>query len=196
MLWNHYQKSIINNFHSVLSSKVQILHSFILTRLSWTLHLAPALPKCHSICTKAAKQSYLGKRIKSPQFVNPSEIWQGRAYPNQKWKHKLLCRRWHVSITAHQCPILSDIHFFSVPHSHYVIQALKPISKPFLWLFSIQVQPSQPQQIELQKPRALAWLIHQRVSRSCSWWWSGWPIWRVARLVMKISPTIFEKLLM
>lgn len=126
MFWNHYQKSTINIFHSVLSSKVQILHSFILTRLSETLYLAPALPNCHSICMKTAKQSNLRRIINTLQFVNHTEIWQGRAYPNQKWKHKLLCRRYHVSITAYQCPMLSDINF---SQSHIATKSLRHSSQ-------------------------------------------------------------------
>ena len=87
-------------------------------------------------------------------------------------------------------------NFFSIPHSHYFIQALMPVPRPPLWLFSIQGQLFQPQQMELQEPRAVAQLIHQR---------SQWVLSMVMECVShresskisnKMGPIIFKKLLL
>lgn len=160
------------------------------------LCLAPAPPKCYSIRKKTVKQSCLRRIIESPQSVNHTEIWQSRAYPNQKWKHKLLCRRWHVSITIHQCPMLSDINF---SQSHIATTSFRHSCQyPGHLCGSSASRGSHPNpsRWSCRNPEPWHSLFIRGIGGSYPWWWNRWPNWRVARLAIKMGPSIFKKLLM
>lgn len=121
---------------------------------------------------------------------------QSRAYPNQKWKHKLLCRRWHVTITIHQCPMLSDINF---SQSHIATTSFRHSCQyPGHLCGSSASRGSHPNpsRWSCRNPEPWHSLFIRGIGGSYPWWWNGWPSWRVARLAIKMGPSIFKKLLM